>query len=135
MDEDHALAQGEELGDLLVLGELVAEGDVADPLVALTLHVERRPDPGLDRAPFEGRECIKQRTKEFLLRARAVRAALHRHDPTAKPLDMAPPGVVILTATDLETAKAIMNGDPAVQAGVFKARLNRFVLSFMQGRS
>ena len=40
------------------------------------------------------------------------------------------PGIVVFTAESDEEALAIMENDPAVQAGVFKACVNRFYLSF-----
>lgn len=47
-------------------------------------------------------------------------------------LEMPAPGIVIFRAHDDAEAKAIMESDPAVAAGVFKARLNQFTLSFMR---
>jgi len=46
--------------------------------------------------------------------------------------EMAPPGIVVFEAADEAAAKAIVEADPAVQAGVFKARVNPFVLSFQR---
>ncbi|MFO0972884.1 MAG: SRPBCC domain-containing protein [Phycisphaerae bacterium] len=47
-----------------------------------------------------------------------------------KKLEFATPGIVIFTATDAADAKRIMEGDPAVQAGVFEACVNPFRLAF-----
>lgn len=47
-------------------------------------------------------------------------------------LEQAPPGIVVFEAADEEAARGIMDADPAVAAGVFKARLNPFVLSFQR---
>jgi uncharacterized protein YciI len=43
---------------------------------------------------------------------------------------MSPPGVVIFEAENVEAAQQIMEGDRAVRAGMFMARLNTFKLSF-----
>jgi uncharacterized protein len=40
-------------------------------------------------------------------------------------------GIVILVAPNREAAEAIMNGDPAVQAGVFRARCSPIELSLV----
>jgi len=45
-------------------------------------------------------------------------------------LEMPTPGIVVFRAGNLEEARRIMEGDPAVAAGVFKARLNRMHLAF-----
>lgn len=50
----------------------------------------------------------------------------------AIPLEMPTPGIVVFEADSLEQAKEIMEGDPAVQAGVFKARLNSIRLAFVR---
>ncbi len=49
---------------------------------------------------------------------------------TALALDMAPPGIVVFAAESDEEARRIMEADPAVKAGVFKAQVNSFKLSF-----
>jgi uncharacterized protein YndB with AHSA1/START domain/uncharacterized protein YciI len=46
--------------------------------------------------------------------------------------EMSPPGIVVFEAADEAAAKAIVDADPAVQAGVFKARVNPFVLAFQR---
>lgn len=45
-------------------------------------------------------------------------------------LDMPAPGVVAFEAEGDEEARRIMDGDPAVKAGVFKAQVNTFNLAF-----
>lgn len=46
------------------------------------------------------------------------------------PFDMPTPGIVVFEAQSPEAARAIMENDPAVKAGVFMARLNGFTLAF-----
>lgn len=46
------------------------------------------------------------------------------------PLDLPTPGLIVFKARDLGEAQEIMEGDPAIAAGVFKARVNAFTLSF-----
>jgi uncharacterized protein YciI len=50
----------------------------------------------------------------------------------AAPLQMPTPGIVLFKARDLEAAVRIMEADPAVRAGVFKAQLNAFRIAFSQ---
>jgi uncharacterized protein YndB with AHSA1/START domain/uncharacterized protein YciI len=50
----------------------------------------------------------------------------------ARALDLPTPGIVIFKAVDDAEAKQIMENDPAVKAGVFKARVNAFVLAFQR---
>ena len=45
-------------------------------------------------------------------------------------LEMPTPGIVVFEARDAEQDRRIMETDPAVKAGVFKARVNRFHLAF-----
>ncbi len=45
-------------------------------------------------------------------------------------LEMPTPGIVVFQARDADDARRIMEADPAVKAGVFKARVNRFHLAF-----
>ncbi len=55
------------------------------------------------------------------------------HFPTgekALPFDSPAPGVVIFRAADATEAKSVMDADPAIQAGVFKARLNEYHWAF-----
>ena len=47
-------------------------------------------------------------------------------------LDMPAPGIVVFEAEGDEEARRIMEGDPAVKAGVFKAQVNAFKLSFVR---
>jgi uncharacterized protein YndB with AHSA1/START domain/uncharacterized protein YciI len=47
-------------------------------------------------------------------------------------LEMPTPGIVVFEARDAEEARRIMEADPAVKAGVFKARVNRFHLAFQR---
>jgi uncharacterized protein YndB with AHSA1/START domain/uncharacterized protein YciI len=54
----------------------------------------------------------------------------HSPEGSALALDMAPPGIVVFEAEGDEEARRIMEGDPAVKAGVFKAQVNPFKLSF-----
>ena len=51
-------------------------------------------------------------------------------DGDALPLEMPTPGIVVFEAESAEAARKIMTNDPAVEAGVFKARLNEFRLVF-----
>lgn len=44
-------------------------------------------------------------------------------------------GVVVFHAPNEEAARAIMNGDPAVQKGVMKATLFPFSIALMEGRA
>ncbi len=53
-------------------------------------------------------------------------------DGTMVRLDMPAPGIVIFEADSEQEARRIMEGDPAVRAGVFKARLNPFHLAFQR---
>jgi len=46
-------------------------------------------------------------------------------------LDAPTPGVVIFEAADENEAKTIMEADPAIRAGVFKAQVNRFSLAYL----
>lgn len=48
--------------------------------------------------------------------------------------DMKGPGIVVFQAANEPAARAIMEGDPAVQEGVFKAELHPMRLSFVRGR-
>lgn len=48
--------------------------------------------------------------------------------------DMKAPGIVIYQAPDEAAAKSIMENDPAVQAGLFKAEYHPMRLSFVRGR-
>jgi len=48
-------------------------------------------------------------------------------------LDLPTPGIVIFKAPDEHAARNIMQSDPAVKAGVFKATLRRFHRSFWNG--
>jgi uncharacterized protein YciI len=47
-------------------------------------------------------------------------------------LEMPTPGIVLFVAEDLEAAKKIMEADPAIRTGVFKARLNSFRKAFSE---
>ena len=51
-------------------------------------------------------------------------------DSDTIPFEMPTPGIVVFEAQDAEAARKIMANDPAVKAGVFKARLNEFRLVF-----
>ena len=46
------------------------------------------------------------------------------------PLEIPAPGIVVFRAHNDQEAKAIMEADPAVAAGVFKARVNPFNYAF-----
>lgn len=48
--------------------------------------------------------------------------------------DENPVGIVILRASDLETARAMMDDDPAVRAGVFKAEIRPYQIALLEGR-
>ncbi len=48
----------------------------------------------------------------------------------APPLEMPTPGIVVFEAANIEEARKIMEADPAVCEGVFKARVNSFRLAF-----
>ncbi len=48
----------------------------------------------------------------------------------AVPLEMPTPGIVVFEADSLEEARAVMEQDPAVAGGVFKARLNEMRIAF-----
>lgn len=48
------------------------------------------------------------------------------------PMSIEAPGIVVFLAADDEEARGLMEADPAVAAGVFKAQVNRFKLSFMR---
>lgn len=50
----------------------------------------------------------------------------------AVPLEMPTPGIVVFQADDAEAARKIMENDPAVRAGVFKAWVNQFHLAFQR---
>lgn len=56
-----------------------------------------------------------------------------RGSADAVPLEMPTPGIVVFQADDAEAARKIMENDPAVRAGVFKARVNQFHLAFQRG--
>jgi uncharacterized protein YciI len=43
-------------------------------------------------------------------------------------------GIIILRAADRSAAEAIMHDDPALRAGVFRARLQPFRIALLQGR-
>lgn len=47
-------------------------------------------------------------------------------------LEMPVPGIVVFEAPSLDEAVRVMEADPAVAAGLFKARLNAFRLAFMR---
>lgn len=49
---------------------------------------------------------------------------------TARPLKIEVPGLVIFSAADDAEAKRIMEGDPAIKAGIFKACVTPFNFSF-----
>ncbi len=51
---------------------------------------------------------------------------------TMIPLQIPSVGIVIFKAHSLEEAKAIMEADPAVAAGIFKAQVNEMNLAFMR---
>ncbi len=60
-------------------------------------------------------------------------------DPSAEPrgdaavaFDMPIPGIVVFKARDLDEAREMMEADPAVAAGVFKARVSAFRLAFWE---
>jgi len=61
------------------------------------------------------------------------RQTIEPEGPRTIPLGMAPPGIVIFPAIDAEEAQQIMEADPAVADGVFKAQANPFTLAFWQG--
>lgn len=72
--------------------------------------------------------------KSLLSQGRLVLAG-PSFEPTQYPenalaLEQMPPGIVIFEAESDEEARRIMEGDPAVKAGVFKAQVNPFTLSF-----
>ena len=46
-----------------------------------------------------------------------------------------PIGIVLLRADGQEEAMSIMNGDPAVAAGVFRARLSPFRIALLQSQA
>lgn len=48
----------------------------------------------------------------------------------ALPLELPTPGIVVFEAADADEARRIMEGDPAVRADVFRARVNLFHLAF-----
>lgn len=52
----------------------------------------------------------------------------------ALPLELPTPGIVVFEAADAGEARRIMEGDPAVRAGLFKARVNRFHLAFLRNQ-
>ena len=54
------------------------------------------------------------------------------HSDDTVSLEMPTPGIVVFEADGLDAARKIMEGDPAVKAGVFKARLNTFNLAFQR---
>ena len=58
---------------------------------------------------------------------------IHPQGESMVMLDLPTPGIVIFKAADKEAAREIMEGDPAVKAGVFKATLRRFNRSFWRG--
>lgn len=101
------------------------------------LHPAR---PGFLDAPTEAESgaasahaaYIKKLTDEgvVILAGPSFDPPAYPEGPQALPLEMPAPGIVVFKAVDIDAARRIMNGDPAVQAGVFKARLNQFKLSF-----
>lgn len=52
--------------------------------------------------------------------------------PNAQKFDHPAPGIVMFEAPDEGAAKAIMNGDPAIQAGIFAGKLTTFHLAFQR---
>jgi uncharacterized protein YciI len=48
--------------------------------------------------------------------------------------DMKGPGIVVFQAANEPAARAIMEADPAVQLGIFRAELHPMRLSFVRGR-
>jgi hypothetical protein len=46
--------------------------------------------------------------------------------------EMPTPGLVVFEAPDVEAARRIVEGDPAVDAGVFMARFHAFNLAFIR---
>ena len=53
-----------------------------------------------------------------------------QYPESALALDLAPPGLVVFEAEGDEEARRVLEGDPAVKAGVFKGQVNPFKLSF-----
>ena len=45
-----------------------------------------------------------------------------------------PPGIVVFEAEDADAATSVMQNDPAVRAGVFKAELRPYRVALLRGR-
>jgi uncharacterized protein YndB with AHSA1/START domain/uncharacterized protein YciI len=71
-------------------------------------------------------------TNRVLLAGPTTDPAMYPGAPGALPFEIPAPGVVIFQAEDDAAARRIMEGDPTVQAGIFKARANPMHLALLR---